>query len=120
MDEKTFDLSKPKDTLEITQNDPYQDIYNDVEADLDPKKFNHLDLFRHCIETCHRIFELSEFRYGKAAKNIPKDFLNKIATLYLKVTRRWSEDEISEEDRYAYFTSCVHYPDEKFSIADLS
>ena len=120
MDKKTFDLSKLKDTLKIMQNDPYQDIYDDVEADLDPEKFNHLDLFRHCIETCHRIFELSEFRYGKAAKNIPTDFLDEIATLYLEVTCWWSEDEISEEDRYAYFTSCVHYPDEKFSIADLS
>lgn len=120
MDKKTFDLSKLKDTLEIMQNDPYQDIYDDVEADLDPEKFNHLDLFRHCIETCHRIFELSEFRYGKAAKNIPTDFLDEIATLYLEVTCWWSEDEISEEDRYDYFTSCVYYPNEKFSIADLS
>ena len=44
MDEKIFDLSKFKDTLEIMQNDPYQDIYDDVETDLDPKKFNHLGM----------------------------------------------------------------------------
>ena len=86
MDEKFFDLSKLKDTLEIMQNDSYQDIYDDVETDLTLKNFNQLDLFRHCIETCHKIFELSEFRYGKATKNISTDFLDEIATLYLEVT----------------------------------
>ena len=120
MNEKNFDLSKLKDILEIMQDDPYQDIYDDVETDLTLKNFNQLDLFRHCIETCHKIFELSEFRYGKATKNIPTDFLDEIATLYLEVTCWWSEDEMPTGERYGYFTSCAYYPDEKFSIADLS
>ena len=34
--------------------------------------------------------------------------------------RQCSGDENPEKERYAYSTSCVNFPDNKFSIADLS
>ena len=76
------DLLKLKDTLEIVPDDPYQDVYDEVSEELALKEFNKLELFHYCIETCHNIFELSEFRYGKVVKNIPPDFLDEIAMLY--------------------------------------
>ena len=82
--ENISDLLKLKDTLEIVPDDPYQDVYDEVSADLALKEFNMLELFHHCVETCHKIFKLSEFRYGKAAKNISTNFLDDIATLYRK------------------------------------
>ena len=77
------------------------------------KEFNKLDLFRYCIETCHK-------GYGKAARNIPLYLLEYIATLYLEKFCQCSGDESPEKERYAYPTSCLNFPDNKFSIADLS
>lgn len=120
MEENISDLLKLKDTLEIVPDDPYQDVYDEVSEELAFKKFNAPDLFCHCVGTCHKIFELSEFRYGKAARNIPPYLLEYIATLYSEKFRQCSGDENPEKERYAYSTSCVNFPDNKFSIADLS
>ena len=120
MGEKTLDLSKLEGTLEIMSDDPYQDIYDEVSLELAFGKFNELDLFRHCVGTCHRIFELSEFRYGKAAKNVPPDFLDEIATLYLEKFCQCPEDKNLVKERYAYHTSCLDFLEYKFSVADLS
>ena len=70
MGENISDLLKLKDTLEIIPYDPYQDVYDEVSAELALKEFNMLELFRHCVETCHKIFKLSEFRYGKAMSKL--------------------------------------------------
>lgn len=120
MGENISDLLKLKDTLEIIPDDPYQDVYNDLSKKLALKEFNKLDLFRYCIETCHKVFEISEFRYGKAARNIPPYLLEYIATLYSEKFCQCSGDENKKKERYAYPTSCLNFPEDKFSIADLS
>lgn len=120
MRETISDLSNLKDTMEVIPNDPYQEIYDEVSTDLALSKFNELDLFRHCIETCHKIFELSEFQYGKAAKNIPFDFLDDILTLYLEQFCQCTTKEDLSKEKYAYYTSCLDFPDDTFSLADLS
>ena len=120
MEEKISDLLKLKDILEIVLDDPYQDVYDEVSEELAFKEFNAPDLFCHCVGTCHKIFELSEFRYGKAVKNIPPDFLDEIAMLYWEKFYQCSGDENPEKERYTYPTSCLNFPDNKFSIADLS
>ena len=105
MGENISDLLKLKDTLEIVPDDPYQNVYDEVSEELAFKKFNAPDLFCHCVGTCHKIFELSEFRYGKAVKNIPPDFLAEIAMLYWEKFYQCSGDENPEKERYAYPTS---------------
>lgn len=120
MGENISDLLRLKDTLEIVPNDPYQDVYDDLSKKLALKEFNKLDLFRYCIETCHKVFEISEFRYGKATRNIPPYLLEYIATLYSEKFYQCSVDKNPEKERYAYSTSCLNFPDNKFSIADLS
>ena len=120
MGEKISDLLRLKDTLEIVPDDHYQDVYDDLSKKLALKEFNKLDLFRYCIETCHKVFEISEFRYGKAARNIPPYLLEYIATLYSEKFYQCSGDENPKKERYAYPTSCLNFPDNKFSIADLS
>lgn len=120
MGENISDSLKLKDTLEIVPEDPYQDVYDEVSEELAFKEFNAPDLFCHCVRTCHKIFEISEFRYGKAVKNIPPDFLDEIAMLYWEKFYQCSGDENPEKERYSYPTSCLNFPDNKFSIADLS
>ena len=120
MRETISDLSNLKDTMEVIPNDPYQEIYDEVSTDLALSKFNELDLFRHCIEICHKIFELSEFQYGKATKNIPVDFLEDISTLYLEQFCQCPVQENLSKEKYAYYTSCLYFPDDNFSLADLS
>jgi len=54
------------------------EFWDDVSADLEGKTFTQLELFRHCLKTCKRLFEISEFQYGKKAENIPSDFIEDI------------------------------------------
>ena len=58
MGKNISDLLRLKDTLEIIPDDPYQDVYDDLSKKLALKEFNKLDLFRYCIETCHKVFEI--------------------------------------------------------------
>ena len=83
---KFQEAAKEKNDVDLNADDPYLDIYSDVNAELQDVKIDHIALFSHCIRTCHEIFELSEFRYGKAAKNIPPDILGELATLYFGKT----------------------------------
>ena len=132
MDEKVVDLLTLRDTLEIMPNDPYQDIYDKVEAelyfgefeqrDLEEPECDRLKLFWHCLKTCQEIFEVSEFRYGKAAKDIPRDFWNEIVTLYVEKACYMIEEESSTktERKYDYFIPYTNYSKGNCSIADLA
>lgn len=117
---KFQEAAKEKNDVDLNADDPYLDIYSDVNAELQDVKIDHIALFNHCIRTCHEIFELSEFCYGKAAKNIPPDILGELATLYFGKTLNPLEYEEPAEGKYAYFTPHTNYPDRAFSIADLS
>lgn len=100
--------------------DTYQDIYDDVSAELEVGKFTQLELFHHCLKTCDKIFEVSEFQYGKKSLNIPPDFLEDIAFLYAE-KRDYCSSEGMPNGKYDYPTSWVDYKDStsNFSIGDL-
>lgn len=62
------------------RGDAFQDIYDDVCADLCGSSV--IDLYQHCITVCQRLFELAEYDFFKEPKNIPDDLLQEIATEY--------------------------------------
>lgn len=62
--------------------DAFQDIYNDVFADLCGS--SEIDLYQHCITVCQRLFALAEYDFFKEPQNIPDDLLQEIATEYLE------------------------------------
>ena len=103
----------------MIEDNPYQDIYNDVSAELE-KSFTQIELFRHCLKTCDRIFKVSEFRYGKKSKNIPLDFLEDIVFLYT-TKRAECSSEVMPMGKYDYPTSWKNFMESAsdFSIGDL-
>ena len=104
----------------IIEDDPYQDIYDDVSAELEYKSFTQVELFRHCLKTCDRIFKVSEFQYGKKSTDIPPDFLEDIAFLYT-IKRDCCSSEGMPTDKYDYPTSGKNFMKSAsdFSIGDL-
>lgn len=106
--------------MTMITDDPYQDIYDDVSADLEGKTFTQLELFRHCLRTCDKIFEISEFQYGKKAENIPLDFIEDIALLYFCKSSSCSTEGMPT-GKYDYPTSWIDYKGSgsNFSIGDL-
>lgn len=104
----------------IIEDDLYQDIYDDVSAELEQKFFTQIELFRHCLKTCDRIFNVSEFRYGKKSIDIPSDFLEDIAFLYT-IKRNQCSSEGMPTGKYDYPTSGKNFIESAsdFSIGDL-
>ena len=104
----------------IIEDDPYQDIYDDVSAELEHKSFTQVELFRHCLKTCDRIFKVSEFQYGKKSTDIPSDFLEDIAFLYT-IKRDQCSSEGMPTGKYDYPTSGKNFMKSAsdFSIDDL-
>lgn len=104
----------------MIEDDPYQDIYDDVSAELDHKSFTQVELFRHCLKTCDRIFNVSEFRYGKKSTDVPSDFLEDIAFLYA-IKRDQCSSEGMPTGKYDYPTSWKNFMESAsdFSIDDL-
>lgn len=104
----------------MIEDDPYQDIYDDVSAALEHKSFTQVELFRHCLKTCDRIFNVSEFRYGKKPTDIPSDFLEDIAFLYT-IKRDQCSSEGMPTGKYDYPTSGKNFMESAsdFSIGDL-
>ena len=54
------------------------------------------------------------------ARNISLYILEYIATLYSEKFCQCSGDKNPEKEKYAYPASCLNFPEDKFSIADLS
>lgn len=111
------------ETFDYINFDPdkiYQDIYDYVNADLDYERFDRIKLFHHCVKTCHKIFELSKFRYGKVDKNIPSGFLGKITMLCAYKAMLCSQKEFSAGEKYSHNSSYLGYGEGDCSIVDLS
>lgn len=68
--------------IEAINDDPIQDLYDDVETDLDIYHFDENSLFEHFILTLHKLFSLVRFQYGKPQKDLTPGDIDSFATLY--------------------------------------
>ena len=64
------------------REEAYQDIYDDVRAELD---IGHIDnLYQHFISICQQLFCLAEYDFFHTPRNLPEDWLQEIATEFLE------------------------------------
>lgn len=114
------DESVVLDTMPLGVKTPYDEIYDDVKADMDLKKFDYTTLFMHCMQTCNRIFSVAEYRPGKDANNIPEDLIEDIGLLYDEKYCEIHNEDVSNE-KYEYYTSYNNVSDsDKISMYDLA
>lgn len=106
-------------TIPLGVKTPYDEIYDDVEADMKLKKFDCTTLFMHCMQTCNRIFSVAEYRPGKDANNIPEDLFEDIGLLYDEKYCEIHNEDLSNE-KYEYYTSYNNVSDlDNISMYDL-
>ena len=106
-------------TEELNMYDEWQELYDEISAEIKLGTFTETELFHHCLKTCNKIFSRCEFRYGQKAKNIPEDFIEDISIMY-EEKRDVCASENMKTGKYDYATSCENFPKEKFSISDLA
>ncbi len=106
--------------LKELENDPYQDISDEVEAKVDSVAIT--DLFAYCIEICEKTFSVAEVDFGKKPLNLPANFFNDIGfELECRRTRlvtsngNLSEDQSEEK----YGADKEHYEGKKISLNNL-
>ena len=102
----------------LNRYDEWQELYDEISAEIKLRTFTETNLFQHCLKTCNKIFSMCEFKYGQKAKNIPEDFIEDISILYEK--RNSCSSENMPTGKCDYATSCENFPKEKFSISDLA
>ena len=117
---RQYGISNPIQNL-LSKDDPYQDIYDDVSAELDVGNFTQVELFNHCLKTCKKIFDISEFKYGKKHYALPHDLIEDISLLYAE-KRDYCSTKGMPMGKYDYPTSCKEFlldDKEPFSLANL-
>ena len=118
MNENQF-IQSPNEVESLNMYDEWQKLYDEVSTELELRTFTLAELFNHCLKTCNKIFKICEHLYGKKPKNIPDDFIEKIAILY-EEKRRVCVSGNMPTGKYDYPTSCENFPAEKFSLSDLA
>ena len=124
-DDLTFESVKDILPIEYNRhcNSPselaYIEIFNEALKNLQDKQYSLTELFHYCLDVCHKIFSLSEFRYGKPAKDIPNYIWKATAKIFdLK------SDECTDEDlpnkKYHYRTAYSDFPTFEPSLSDMA
>ncbi len=104
--------------LKRFSDDPYQDIYDEVEADIDT--IDKDKLFSYCLYICEKIFAVAEVDYGKKPRNLPEDLIEDIGRglLELRRIKIVSPGDLLKRTRRS-FRSCAcdkYGEDKKYSI----
>ena len=59
-----------------------EDLFSNVEADLESDCFDENTLFDHFIMTLHRLFSIVRYQYGKPLKDLSPNDIDDFVTLY--------------------------------------
>jgi|GEM_PF-6771100 len=100
--------------LKNLADDPYQDIYDEVEANID--RTDKDDLFSYCLEVCEKIFAIAEADYGKRPRNLPKGLLEEIGMdlFEFRRTKIVSEKDLLKRIKYMFWScACDKYGADK-------
>ncbi|MDD4599861.1 MAG: hypothetical protein PHQ46_02185 [Negativicutes bacterium] len=99
------------------EDDPYQDIYDEVEVNID--SVDKEDLFAYCLEICKKIFSVAEVDFGKEPLNLPKGFLDEIGIhlLEFRRTKIISPEDSLRRIKYTFWSrACDKYgADEQYN-----
>lgn len=95
--------------LKKLADDPYQDIYEEVEVNVDC--IDKEDLFTYCLEVCGKIFSVAEVDFGKEPLNLPKGFLDEIGILMnLRRIKIISHEDSLKRIKYTFWSrACDKY-----------
>lgn len=96
--------------LKKLEEDPYQDIYDEVEVNVD--SVDKEDLFAYCLEICEKIFSVTKGDFGKEPLNLPEGFLDEIGIhlLEFRRTKIISPEDSLRRIKYTFWSrACDKY-----------
>ena len=97
----------------------YIEIFNEALKNLQNKKYSLTELFRYCLDICHKIFSLSEFKYGKPAKDIPNYIWEATGEIFDLKSNECTDEDLPNK-KYDYRTSYSDFPTFETSLSDMA
>jgi len=97
----------------------YIEIFNEALKNLQNKKYSLTELFHYCLDICHKIFSISEFKYGKPAKDIPNYIWEATGEIFDLKSNECTDEDLPNE-KYDYPTSAVNFPTLKPSLLNMA
>jgi hypothetical protein len=102
------------------ESDAYAKLYREINDSLYVNEFSETELFEDFFKRCEQIFKIGEIDYGKAAKNLPDNYLKDIGLLYdSKIVEFGDMGCDGHFKKYDTGTQYLDYKDENCSLYDL-
>ena len=97
----------------------YIEIFNEALQNLQNNKYSLTELFHYCLNICHKIFSLSEFKYGKPAKNIPTYIWDATVVIFVLKSNECTDEDLPNK-KYHYRTAYSDFPTFEPSLSDMA